>query len=426
MNTLCRSFFGNIGHRITSLPRCFAAKVWYGKYAVRAGVPLAGVVLFSGLAAVYSSGGPAGPPQTGIGRTEEKPASHEADWEVIRPRLEQAEHDSAEAVESQFAAINDFFAECKKGARPFAEAVLGTEGKLQAAGGIVEEVAGEVGKLFGYTPEPGPDSFTVYVERCYRQHVLDREQLQKEINRAIAGYAGMVREMEAKLLVDLGADLDFTSSLPEIEIGTATGGQSYAIVSEALHTAGDDLLASILRQTVSWIAGNAVGDQFTSKDATGLQKLGVGIIAGIEVDRGLDAAIAQAGYDPEGALTAKVTASLDRMSKLLVDGDARARKRYDSLCAFRYGYPDETIRAACREAVAIMEHGANIGLRRRLLAHHAERSRLREDALRKLVFGPGVPPADTAPSPRNDPENAPAPEKILELVQQCRSLYGGK
>ena len=152
--------------------------------------------------------------------------------------------------------------------------MLGTDGKLQAAGGIVEGVAGEVGKLFGYTPDPGPDSFTLCVKRCFRQHVLDTEQLQKEIDRVVAGYAGEVRGLEGKLLVDLGADLDFTASLPEIETGSAAADQSHAIVSEALRTAGDDFVTSVMRQTLSWMAGNALGDQLTSKDATFLQKLG--------------------------------------------------------------------------------------------------------------------------------------------------------
>jgi hypothetical protein len=413
MNTLCRSVFRNLGQRITSLPGCFVAKVLFEKNAVRAGVPLAGVVLLGGLAAVYSSGGPAGPPPTGIGRIEEKPVSSkaageeirpegkpvsdEAAWEEIRPRLEQTERDSAAAVESQLARINDFFAECKKGARPFAEAVLSTDGKLQAAGSVVEGIAGEVAKLFGHTPDPGPDSFTLYVKRCFRQHVLDAGQLQKEINRAVAGYAGEVRGLEAKLLVDLGADLDFTASLPEIKTGSEAVSQSDAIVSEALHTAGDDFMASIFRLTASFLVGNAVGDQLTSTDSTYLQKLGINLGAGAAVDSAIDGAAKMAGYDPESALAAKITASLDRMRKSLVEGDATAGEYYFTPLNFQDGYPGEMIGAAARKAPAVIERRAIRGLRRRLLAHHAERSRLREEALRKLVFGPGATPAKGAP-----------------------------
>src|SRR5450759_1128690 len=46
-------------------------------------------------------------------------------WVAVATSLRQAERDSATAVESQLARINEFFAGRKQGARPFAEAVLG-------------------------------------------------------------------------------------------------------------------------------------------------------------------------------------------------------------------------------------------------------------------------------------------------------------
>jgi hypothetical protein len=144
------------------------------------------------------------------------------------------------------------------------------------------------------------------------------------------------------------------------------------------------------------------------------------------VDKALDEAIARAGYDPEGALAAKVTASLDRMRALLVEGDPRAVQNYSSLCAFRVGYPDAAIRAACGEAADAMDRGATLGLRRRLLALHAERSRLRTAALHKFVFGPDAPPAETAAPARIDPEKSSPPGQILEFARQCRALYGAQ
>jgi hypothetical protein len=360
------------------------------------------------------------------------PASQETNpretWVAVASRLKQAERDSATAVESQLARVNEFFAGRKQGARPFAVAVLGTEGKLQATGAVVEGGASAIGELFGNKPATGPDSFTLYVRRCFRQLVLDTGQLQTAIDGAVAGYAGEVRRLEGRLLVDLRADLDdrafdFSRALPGTRAGDAVAGPGDAMISQAVNAATQDFMAMIVKFTVSTVVGNAVSDRLTREDDSQLKKLGVNFAVGMAVDKALDEAIARAGYDPEGALAAKVTASLDRMRALLVEGDPRTVQNYSSLCAFRDRYPDAAVRAACREAADIMEHGANVGLRRRLLALHEQRSRLRTAALNKFIFGPGAPPAETAAPSVIDPEKSSPPAQILQFARQCRAFY---
>jgi hypothetical protein len=331
----------------------------------------------------------------------------------------------------QLARINDFFAARKRGAGPFAQAVLGTEGKAQAAGALAEGAVNAVGELFGNKPSAGPDSFTRYVGRCFRLHVLDTGQLQKTIDHAVAGYAGDVRALEGKLLVDLRADLDdagfdFTRALPAIRGGDAVAGQTDAMISQAIDAAVADFSATIVKFAVSTVIGNAVGDRLTQDGDSGVKKFGVNVAAGMAVDKVLDEAISRAGYDPEGALAAKVTAALDRMRERLMEGNPGAIRNYSILCIYRDSYTDQTIRSACREAADVMERGANLGLRHRLLTLHAERRDFRAATLRKFVLGVGEPPDDTIFSARSRPENVYPPGQILELARECRDFYGAR
>jgi len=266
-----------------------------------------------------------------------------------------------------------------------------------------------------------------YVERCFHQHVLDDEQLQKAVDGAVAGVDAEVRELEARLLVDLRADMDFTADFPGIRVGLRADGQRYDAMFQAVDASAEDFVNMLLvRLPISWVAGDAIGGKLTGANDSFLKKQVINLAANRGVDKVLDIAAAQAGYDPEGALADKVTAALGRMRSLLIEGDPKADKTYWSLCAYRDGYPDETIRKACREAAAAMEPCAIVGLRHRLLGHLSERSRLREEALRKLVFGPGAPPDQAAAAPRIDPQKCVSPEQILQSARRCRAYYGGE
>ena len=292
-----------------------------------------------------------------------KAASHarNAVWEAAVPRIRQAELDCLAAVESQVAGINEFFTERKQGARPFATAVLGTEGKLQATGALAEKAAGALGELFGSKPSRVPDSFTLYVGRSFRQHVLDTEQLQKAIDGAVASYEAEVRRLEAKLLVDLRADLDDASldiagALHEIRAGNAVAGHGNAMISKAIEAAVGDYSATIVKFAVSMVISNAVSDRLTRDGDSTLEKLGINFAVGVGVDKALDEALARGGYDPEGDLAARITSSLDQMRFRLIEGDPQAVKAYLALRGWRRTHPDAIVRTACRKATDAIEH----------------------------------------------------------------------
>ncbi len=365
------------------------------------------------------------PPPSASGG-QRKPVSPVLAWEAIERRLARADRDSTAVAEAQLAGINEFFAGRKRGARPFAQAVLGMQGKFASIGCLLGDAAGGLDQLLG--GQPHPPAFSHYAREQFGVHVFTTRQLQKAIDRAVAGYAGDVRALEGRLLVDLRADLDdagfdFTRALPVIRAGKAVAGESNAMISQAIDAAAKDFSATIVKFAVSTAIGNAVGDRLTSVGDSGIKQLGINFGAGVAVDKVLDEGIARAGYDPESALAAKVTAALDRMRVLLIEGNARTVRNYSILLAYRDGHPDQTIRSACREATNVMERGANLGLRRGLLALHAERSRFRKAALRKLFFGDGA-PVETVIPVRIDPEITFTPDEILKLARQYRDFYG--
>jgi hypothetical protein len=193
------------------------------------------------------------------------------------------------------------------------------------------------------------------------------------------------------------------------------------MVAQAVDAAAEDFVAMFVKLAISWVVGDAVAAQFTNDDDPFLKKQGINFAAGMAVDKAMDEAIAQSGYDPEGALAAKVTASLDRMRTLLIDGDDPGR-HYFALCTFRDGYPDEEVRTACRVAAEAMHVPANLGLRHRLRLLHDERSRRRAAVLFKSVFGTEAP----SPAVTLDPETTSPRDQILQFAGQCLNLYGGQ
>ena len=364
------------------------------------------------------------PPAAGSGPEARKP-DPQAAWAAATRRMTEDEGEAAKALESQLARINAFFAERKQGARPFAAAVLSTEGKLQATSALVEGAASALGELFGNKPSRGPDSFALYARRAFRQHVLDTEQLEKVINAAVAGYGAEVQRLDAKQLVDLRADLDdagldLAGALPEIRAGNMVAGHGHVIVSQAIDACANDYCASIVKFAVSMVIGNAISDRFTQDDDSNARKLAINLGVGAGVDKALDETLARAGYDPEGELAAKVTASLERMRVRLVDGDPQAVKAYDYMRSWQWTWPDTDVATACNRASDAIERSGELGLRRSLQAMYDRRAEARRRAFLRFIFGP---PA--APRTRTALK-VPQGDQVVKYAQTCEAFWKGK
>jgi hypothetical protein len=218
--------------------------------------------------------------------------------------LSEEDRDSAKAVESELAAIKEFFAGRKRGARRFAEAVLGFEGELRAAFGITDCIGDALLEFFGSKPNPGDDNFTYYIRRSFREHVLDAGLLQQAIKESVSGYAAEAKRIEAEMLVGVGSDVDLSGAWPEIR-----SGERDSMIAEAREAAANDLVVEIGRQAVSWVLEDAIADQLTSKNDPLIKRGPIILGTGLAVDKAFDAGMAQFGCDPEGKLAVTIAAS---------------------------------------------------------------------------------------------------------------------
>lgn len=381
----------------------------------RRGQVMASIAAVCLLGGAWSIGGRGGPG-----------AAQEAALASVLPHIEQVERDSASAVDRQVARVDAYFAGLATKVPAFSRAVLGDEGKLQAGGAILEGGVNALAEMFGEKPVYGRDSFLIYVEQSFKRLVLDPERFRSEIDSATSGWNGEVQAIEAKLLVDLNADLDDASldlgTLTPSSIDLSAADQVNAVVTEAIDVAAKDMLVVIGKFTASLAIGDAVADRITDEDASWLKKMGINAAVGYGVDKALDQAVSQAGYNPEAQLTAKISFLLSRMRSLIVDGDPNANKRYADLLAVGEGHPDESARAACREAAAVLRKHANLGLRRRLLDRHEERCRARQAALSVMILGVERLSRNEAAS--NHPlANADA-STVLSYARECSGPYG--
>jgi hypothetical protein len=349
-------------------------------------------------------------------------------WMAAGPRLLQADRQSVEAFQKRLLGIKGYLGERKKGAAPFAEAVLSVKGKLLYTAGMAEQAAGAVAGLFGSTSS-GPDSFKQYVRDCFREHVLDPRQLQTVIDAALEGYAGDVQAVENQLLVDLRVDLadeslDLQKLLPSSQREELHYACNWA-ADQAIDAAGKDFVAMIVSGAVSWVASDALGNTLTRPgDSTG-RKLGVNAAAGLAVDKAIDVAMNQAGYDPLRTVAEKIAAQLDRINDGLLIGDETPAQWFPTMLLLSVGHPNEAVRAACQEATDAMERSPSLGMLPRILRQQYERSRRRALAVYHHIFGQDAQVPEELirpPAPVND---LPDDQQILRDAANLKAAYGG-
>jgi hypothetical protein len=349
-------------------------------------------------------------------------------WVAAFPRLIQANRESDEAMQARLAGIVKYLVERKAGSRPFAEAVLSLKGKAIYAGGLAEQAIGAVAGLFGFEPS-GPDSFTQFVRDRYREHMLDPGQLQKVIDAAIAGYAGDVQAIENQFLVDLRVDLadealDLKKLLPPAEAADMRLSTERA-ANRAIEAAGEDFLTSIVTSAISWIASDVIGNKLTKESDSTSKKLGVNVAAGMAVDKAIDGALKQAGYDPLAKVAGEAATSLETVGGELIDGDVILAEDFPRMLLLSIGHPSEKVRAACLEAVEAMARSPYLGLRQRIYLQQLERARRRALALYSQIFGPDAEVPDALIHPPIALDDVPDDEELIRYAADLKSLYGG-
>ena len=112
---------------------------------------------------------------------------------------------------------------------------------------------------------------------------------------------------------------------------------------------------------------------------------------GFLVDGAVDWIMRQAGYDPAGDIAREVSSTLGRMETLLIEGEPEAHRAFKKLRHLQDHDRFSFVRTECRQSADGIEASGILGLRHELDRLHTLRSRLREEALKKLVLEGGTP-----------------------------------
>lgn len=257
----------------------------------------------------------------------------QAAWDRITPRLASAEQTSQQAGDKYAERVKSFFADRKQAARAFAEEVLSLSGKW----------AFVKAKL----PWTDTDGHARFLRESFERLVFSGEDLKVLIESAVRGYVSELEGIESALLVDVRADLSEGDLAPRDLLtaldSDASFQSAYAqMVVRVLAVIEFDMGATVAREVASFVVSDIAanislrilaevtaqlglsGGILGSGAALGVETLGVGLIAGLLVDKLIDLVMRRAGYDPEGEVAVKVCETLDQVQALLLDGDAQS------------------------------------------------------------------------------------------------------
>jgi hypothetical protein len=322
-------------------------------------------------------------------------------WDRVARHLAPADAASLAAIERSLVPIDEFFAEHRDGARPFADAVLSLRGKwkyIKAWG------------VFG----SDPDEHALFLDEKFREHVFAPEDLSAVVKSAIGDYVRSIQGIENKLLVTCRTELAELDPLVDAAISGLDNSQTFAasyekmladLVPEVTRGASSDLgmfVGSLVAAEVTEQLVLRLGRAVATRMGVSAGVLGAGATGGaasagltiglaIVIDMGIERILRLTGSDATSKVTARVEESLDGLRDLILDGDATAVAAYHKIRARRQTFPTAEGRKKIAAALVEMEAKGDLGLRRMLFQLHSERARLREAALRKLILeGGGV------------------------------------
>jgi hypothetical protein len=317
-------------------------------------------------------------------------------WDKIARYLAPADAASLSAIDRSLRPIDEFFAEHRDGARPFARSVLSLRGKWKYV---------RTRDMFG----GDSGEHLAFLDEKFREHVFDPHELKAVVSSSIADYVRAVQGIENKLLVTvrgelddldphigsaiagIGGDADFAASYQEMlarvvqdvtrgakaDLGLFVGSFVAAEVTEQLMVRLGRTIATRLGVSAGVLGAGASG---------GAVSAGVTVGLAIVIDMGIEWLLSLSGSDATSQVTARVEESLDKLHALLIEGDPIAVEAYHKIRARRETFPTEQGRAKIEAALSDIESKGDLGLRRMLYKVHLDRARLREAAIRKLVL----------------------------------------
>jgi len=262
---------------------------------------------------------------------EPEPKSpNEIAWEKVAPKLASAEKTSLQAGDKYVGRVKAFFAERKKGARPFADDAFSLWGEWELVNS----------KL----PWSDGDEQSRYLCACFERHIFRSDELKELIEFVVREYLSELNGIEDRLLIDIRADVSDSKAIPlNLQLAIKSDESfktAYAQIAEQIRSAVElDTGVLVARQLPGFLAYEVgvaiyvrilgvVGARMGlsagilgAGAALSVETFGVGMLAGFVFDRILKWGMLEAGYDPEGELAAKMCEFLDKTQALLLDGD---------------------------------------------------------------------------------------------------------
>ncbi len=316
-------------------------------------------------------------------------------WDAVKPRIVQAREDTKEGVKAPAEQVKEFFAQRKEGARSFGADVLSLSGKWAYVKDFFDE-----------------GNHQRYLEECFERNIFGPGELKALIESAVSQYVSEIQGRENQLLVAIRADLEGSELagpeyLPALRNEAEFRREYNAMLKEVIPILTKDMGMTVGREVVSFVGQEIAmmllveigvslatelgvsGGILGAGASSGVATFGVGLVAGILVDMALDFVIRQAGYDPEGEIAAKVIDSLDRLERLILEGDTKTKERYESAKWKTWSFSSSD-RESARAEIQSIESGGGLGLTYQLNRINEVRSRLREEALKALILKGGV------------------------------------
>lgn len=341
-------------------------------------------------------------------------------WERARPMIEEVATGTRTAAADAAFPVQDFLRERRARARDFATELLSLAGKWEYVKGSL-----------------GAGDHALYMQECFARHIFRPEELQAVLESSVGRYVGVAEGLENRLLLELRADLaDGAMAAPgylpslasEAEFRERFDETLAAIAPVVAADLGADLGKEVVSMVGLQVASRIVAEIGTALAAelgvsggllgtgtlSGPASWGIGIAAAILADQLLTWAMEQVGYDPAGAIAARVEQALLHLERQILDGPTAADfpdfdPTYDPLWdpefevivpTYRGPLPDEEsfkalfnrFRAAeVRMDIARAAHNApgTLGLKNKLRRFDEARSALREAALRRLILEGG-------------------------------------
>ncbi len=249
-------------------------------------------------------------------------------WKIIAPRIESAQEEALKSVEMRTQQVLGFFAERQQRIPAYAERVLSFRSKWE----------------LGKSKLPGTDkeAHTRFLKEEFSKIVFSEVELGQAVTGAAEDCVRDVKAIENALLVKIRADLkdmpECAAVLPDLKtealfherFAKAVGGLSDKAGADAKVDVGR-LVGSEIAAAIAIRVGVAVASRLGvstailgTGTAAGAETLGVSIVAGIIVDQIASWMIGWY-YKPEVEIGKKLSAELDGLSALIVNGDEKTR-----------------------------------------------------------------------------------------------------